>query len=71
MPPDASDEDGNCATCGGEGLVDVDRIDRRGEHVTTTEPCPQCGSADGFNDAGDTYDDEGPNPEDDFDRYPY
>lgn len=49
--------------------MDVDRIDRRGEHVTSTEPCPQCGSADGP-DAGDSYDDEGIYP-DDFDRYPY
>jgi hypothetical protein len=66
------DEDGNCPTCGGDGVIDVDTCDGRGEHVSTTEPCPRCGDADPQPDAGDFYDDEGPDPEaDDFDRYPY
>jgi DnaJ-class molecular chaperone len=32
-----------CETCGGDGTVEVDRADRRGEHYTEEVDCSACG----------------------------
>jgi hypothetical protein len=69
LQPD--DEDGNCPTCGGAGVIDVDRADRRGEHYTTTQPCPRCEAGAPYDDGGDERDEyQDPDPElEDFERY--
>jgi len=35
-----------CPSCGGEEMIDVDRYDGRGEHVSVRVPCPNCAGGD-------------------------
>jgi len=53
-----------CTTCSGEGVIWYDAADRRGEHVTVTEPCPDC------RDSDDREPDELPEPRDDYEPDP-
>jgi hypothetical protein len=39
-------EEAACETCGGEGAIEVDVPDRRGEHTTRRFPCPVCAGGD-------------------------
>jgi DnaJ-class molecular chaperone len=36
------DDSSACPTCSGYGFITVDRADRRGEHETVDENCPDC-----------------------------
>ncbi len=41
-----------CPSCDGSGLVDVDIVDRHGEHDTVTRPCEDCAARADEVDAG-------------------
>lgn len=41
-----------CETCGGDGVLIGDKVDRRGERTDDVQPCPDCNTGD---DEGDEY----------------
>jgi hypothetical protein len=59
-------EEAACETCGGDGVIEIDAADRRGEHYTITRPCPACGDGDERGHAFPDPDDP-PDPRDDGD----
>lgn len=45
IPVKDSEQEEVCETCGGEGETWHDAADRRGEHTTVRERCPDCNPA--------------------------